>query len=84
MLEVRLDEAEFDLILNVGGGHLTFQSYNALGDIEEVDAAGRRIRGNAFDNHFDFRGVQLISVDSIRGDDGNDTILASTETHDVT
>ncbi|MEZ6129082.1 MAG: LamG-like jellyroll fold domain-containing protein [Planctomycetaceae bacterium] len=93
LIEIRGDQAEFDImtggagidrVVNIGGSQVILNSFNTLGDLEEFDANGGRIRGNDFDNEFDFRGVQLINVDSIRGDDGNDIIFASTRTDDMT
>jgi Ca2+-binding RTX toxin-like protein len=95
-LHVRDNWAEYDLLIG-GNGFDTvvntdanrdvrfhqFLSTDTDWDLEKLDANGRKVLGNSQDNVLDFRDVQLVGVAGVYAGSGNDTILASDQTHDV-
>ncbi len=92
-IEVAGNQAEFDhidggagndLVLNVSNSHVTFDAFNTNGSIEELDANGKEVKGNGNANVFDFDGVKMTDVQSVRGQGGDDDITASNQTNDVT
>ena len=96
LIEVSFNEGEFDLVdggagfdtvRNVSGNNLFFDNFGANGqyeNVEKLDANNKEVRGNGNANTFDFTGVQMVNVTKVKGEDDGDTIIASTQTHDIT
>ncbi|GAB5467423.1 MAG: calcium-binding protein [Rhodospirillales bacterium] len=88
-IEVRGNEAEFDhmsggggsdRVVNVGGSNITFDAFNTEDDIEALDANNKEVRGNGSANDFDFSGVKMIDVASVKAGGSDDVVRASDQT----
>ncbi|MEO1190979.1 MAG: calcium-binding protein [Pseudomonadota bacterium] len=92
IIQVQGDQAEFDTmaggsgsdsVVNLANSHVVFNAFNTFDDIEELDANGQEVRGNANANAFDFDGVALVGVTAVRGLGGDDVFEASSQTNGV-
>ncbi|HBE70076.1 MAG TPA: hypothetical protein DDW52_18165 [Planctomycetaceae bacterium] len=76
----------YDTVLNIASRDVRFNQFLSADsdwDLEEVDADGQRVLGNSGDNVLDFSDVRLKNISGVFALSGNDTVIASRHTHDI-